>query len=392
MAGHRLCASDQGVERTQYWDIVSKPTTTTDRAASEKLRELLERSSKHRMPADVPTGAFLTGGIGASAVVALTKPYADRDYHTIAVGLPTRSERDDAKIVSDHLGTTHHQLVITPEMVAKDLEKIAWHYDEPVGDPAIVNDYFLSLEARKHVKVVMAGEGGDELFAGRPSYARNLRYEETRHKMYGGFARSLMGIYPLRGNIFRNLREKEMSTFEADSIEGMMLRSSRELSDREIKWLRGRAPSGLETMAVMPHDIKYRLDRMLYIDLKNRLPEKYLMQADRSSMANSVEERLPLLDRSIAEFAFNLPPQLKLNAGEGNFILRMAVKDLLPPEIVNRKVVSFSPPVDEWMRHEPGEMALAEIDSSEFLRAHFDPERLERIGQGAPFPQRQGVG
>jgi asparagine synthase (glutamine-hydrolysing) len=382
MAGNILRASEGNFEISRYWDIVSKPTTTTDTAAAEHLRGLLERSSKYRMIADVPIGAFLSGGIDSSAVVALTKPHVDYEYHTISVGFPTHSELEYAKIVSSHVGTTHHELIITPEMVAKNLEKIAWHYDEPVGDQAIVNNYFLSQEARKYVKVVVAGEAGDELFAGYPNYAQNLQFEETRHKMYGGIAKSLMGIYPQRGNIFRNLYEKEMSTFESDNIDDMMLRSIRELSDREIKWLRWKQPSNSESLAIMPHDIRYRLDRMLYIDCKNRLPEKYLMKADKATMANSIEERLPLMDKAIAEFAFTLPPALKLNPEGEKFVLRLAVKDLLPPEIVKRKKAGFATPVDDWMLHEVGEIALAELDSSEFLKAHFETKRLERMGKG----------
>jgi asparagine synthase (glutamine-hydrolysing) len=381
MAGQTLRAIDDKVTISKYWDIVSKPTTTTDVAAAERLRELLESSSKYRMIADVPVGAFLSGDIDSSAVVALTKPFADYEFHTMSVGFPTDQGLKFAKTVAEHLGTTHHELTITPEMVAKDLEKIALNYDEPIGDHAIVNNHFLALEARKYVKVVVAGEAGGVLFAGYPIYAQNLKFEETRHKMYGGFAKSLMGIYPQRGNIFRNLQEKEMSTFEAESIEAMMLRSIRDLSDREIKWLRGRTPSNFEAMALMPQAIKYRLDRMLYIDCKNRLPEKCLMRADRTSMGNSIEERLPLMDKAIAEFAFTLPPALKLNPGEDQFILRLAVKDLLPPQIVKRKRVEFSTPVDDWMSHEVGEMALAELDSSEFLRNHFEAKHLERMGK-----------
>jgi asparagine synthase (glutamine-hydrolysing) len=381
MAGHVLTADQQGISIRQYWDIVPEPATTTDLAASEHLRRLLEISCEHRVMGEPPIGAFLSGGIDSSAVAALTKPYAGRDFHTVSVGFPAGRELELARTVSDHLGTIHHELIIEPEMVAKHLEKIAFHYDEPLGDPDIVRDHFLSLEARKYVKAAVAGGGGDELFAGHPNYAQNLKFEETRHKMYGGLAKSLMGMYPQRGNIFRNLREKEMSTFESDSIEEMMLRSIRELNDNEIKWLRGKAPSDSEAMAVMPHGIKYRLDRMLYIDCKNRLAELRLMQADKAAMANSIEERMPLVDKAIAEFAFTLPPALKINAGEGSFILRLAVKDLLPPEIVKHKDTGPSTPMADWMRHEVGEMALSEMDSSEFLKSHFETRRLQRIGK-----------
>jgi asparagine synthase (glutamine-hydrolysing) len=381
MAGHILRASEGKIEISQYWNIVPKPTTTTAGAAADRLRELLVRSSKYHMVSNVPMGAFLSGDIDSSTVVALTKPHVNEKFHTISAGFPNDSELKYAKIVSDHVGTTHHELIITSEMVAKQLEKIAGHYDEPVGDPFIVNNYFQSQEAGKYVKVVLGGEAGDELFAGNPDYAQNLRFEEMRHRLYGGFAKSLMGIYPTRGNIFHDPYEKGMSTFEAGGIEEMMLRSMRDLSDREIKWLRGKQPTNQESLAVMPRDIRYRLDRMLYIDCKNRLPEKYLTRADRSTMANSVEECLPFTDKAIVEFAFTLPIALKLNPDGDKFVLRLTVKDLLPAEIMKRERSKLATSADEWIRHEVGEMAMAELDSSEFLKDHFQSKRLERIGK-----------
>ena len=157
-----------------------------------------------------------------------------------------------------------------------------------------------------------------------------------------------------------------------------MLRSTREMSDREIAWLTGTGPDGMEDAGWFAPQMGHSLNRMLYADCRNRLPEKYLMKADKATMANSVEERLPLLDKATAEFAFGLAPSLKLRDGVEKYVLRQAVKDLLPADIIARKKMGFSTPVSSWMKGEMGEAAVQVVEGSELVRSICDDEHLKK--------------
>lgn len=152
----------------KYWDIHEWHIQADEEFFVRKLRALLEESVRLRIIADVPVGAFLSGGIDSSAIAALAKQKMRDEFHTFSVGFTTFSELEYAAMVSEHLGTVHHEMVITDDMVRKDIETIAWHYDEPLGDAAIINNYYLAQEARKHVKVVIAGEGGTNSSRGIP--------------------------------------------------------------------------------------------------------------------------------------------------------------------------------------------------------------------------------
>jgi asparagine synthase (glutamine-hydrolysing) len=383
MAGHMLQFAAGSLSTRMYWDINETITGLTEAQAIAVLRSMLEGSAKKRMIADVEVGAFLSGGIDSSAIVALTRPLVDYSYHTFSLGFEGVSELPFAKMVAEHVDTEHHEIVLTADMVSKDIEKMAWHYDEPMGDPAILNNYFLSKEARRYVKVVLAGEGGDELFAGYDNYARCLQFQKIRSVPLLG--RTLIGIarrFPGRGDLTKGRYEKELSMLEEEDIAYRLMRSTRELSDLEISSLLGGQVQGLESKGWYNPGAQDPLGRMLYADCRNRLPEKYLMKADKATMANSVEERLPLLDRGIAEFAFSLPAHMKLREKEEKWIMRQAVRDLLPLEIVRRKKQGFSTPVGTWLEGELGEKAASVLSSSPLLREHMGKEEMHRIVQG----------
>jgi asparagine synthase (glutamine-hydrolysing) len=380
MAGHMMRFAEGALTTRSYWDIDGATKEQTDANAIDGLRMLLEASARKRMIADVEVGAFLSGGIDSSAIVALTRPLVDYDYHTFSLGFDDVSELPYAKMVAEHVDTEHHEIVLTADMVAKNIGKMAWHYDEPLGDPAILNNFFLSQDAKKWVKVVLAGEGADELFAGYDNYKRCLQMQKIRAVPL--FGRALVGstrLFPRRGDLTKGRYEKELSMLEEEDIVLRMMRSTREISDIEISSLLGRKVQGLESKGWYNSSIEDPLNRMLYADCRNRLPEKYLMKADKATMANSVEERLPLLDRRIAEFAFSLPAHMKLREGEEKWVLRQAVRDLLPAEIVRRKKQGFSTPVGSWLEGELGEMAASVLASSALLREHLDNVKLDRI-------------
>lgn len=382
-AGNMLILEGGKLTIQKYWDITENITQASDDYFIRKLRALLEESTRLRMIADVPIGAFLSGGIDSAAVVALARQHAEGEFHTFSVGFETFSELEYAKIVSQHLGTVHHELIITPEMVMQDLPEIAWYYDEPLGDAAIINIYYLSREARKYVKVVLAGEGGDELFGGYPEYKRGLKCSSLFDlpQFTRTMAKNLIALFPGKGNIYSSgNRAHHLASFLCQpTFERAHLYTRREMSDTEINYLSNLNAVDAESLAIPTNDMGNPLNKMLALDCKNLLPEKFLMKADKATMANSVEERLPLLDKEMIEFAFSVPPRLKIKNGHEKYILRKAVEDLLPPEIVNRRKQGFGTPVDTWISGSMKERVHQTIGEGELIREHFKQDRIQTL-------------
>jgi len=370
----------------RYWDITENITPGSDDYFIQKLRKLLEESTRLRMIADVPLGAFLSGGIDSAAIVALARPHAKGGYHTFSLGFETFSELEYASIVSRYLDTTHHELTVSADMVARDLPRIAWYYDEPLGDAAIINNYYLSREASKYVKVVLAGEGGDELFGGYPEYKRSLQFSGlfALPPFTRTMARNLLSLVPGKGNIYTlgDQINRLGSFFCQPNFERAHLYTRRQMSDAEISYLSNLDTVDIQSMAIPASEMSNLLNRMLALDCKNLLPEKFLMKADKGTMANSVEERLPLLDKEIIEFAFSVPPGLKIKNGLEKYILRKAVEDLLPPEIVSRKKQGFGTPVGAWMSGSMKEMVYRQLDSGKLLKEFFKPDRIRALLDG----------
>lgn len=385
-AGNMLIVESDKVRIQQYWDIKENIIEASEDYFAEKLRGLLEESSRLRMIADVPIGAFLSGGIDSASVVALARKYAKGEFHTFSVGFETFSELEFARTVSQHLNTTHHELIITADMVVQDLPKIAWHYDEPVGDAAIINNYYLSREAKKYVKVVIAGEGGDELFAGYPFYKVGLRFfsffampDQLRKAI-----KSLIRFVPGTGNISTagDRFNRLASFFCQPTFKDAHLYMTTTMNDTEINYLTqlGCQDQGINDLAIMPPEMTSPLNKMLALDCKNLLPERFLMKADKATMANSIEERLPLLDKEIIEFAFTIPPRLKIKNGREKYILRKAVEDLLPPQIVSRKKVGFDTPVAYWLKNRRlKELVIDKLRNGELIRTCFKKGAINKI-------------
>lgn len=387
--GHILTIKDGTVNIKKYWDISEGFLTDNEDVIATKLRSLLEKSARYRMIADVPIGAFLSGGLDSSSVVALTRPLANYDFHTFAVGFETFSELEYAKVVSDHLDTVHHEIIIDGKMVSDCIRKIAWHYDEPMGDSAIVNNYMLSREARKYVKVVVAGEAGDEIFAGYDNYGRNLAINSLlKTPVLGsamrGLAKSFGGstVFYNDGSFLRGMG-KGMNLASQPTLARLHQNSTRPLNDAEIMYWTTLKREDVDARAVPTQAMQRPLNEMLALDCKNLLPEKYLMKADKAIMANSVEQRLPLMDKNIIEFAFSIPPELKLKGNNEKYILKKAVKDLLPDAILKRKKQGFNTQVDAWMAYgELKELTAHTLDESPIIKEYFRKEKITRIVNG----------
>lgn len=386
-AGHILTIEDNELKIRRYWNFFEDISCEDEAEIIQKLRNLLQNSAEYRVISDVPVGAFLSGGLDSSTTTALTRPLIDYDFHTFSIGFESFSELEYAKIVSDHLDTIHHEITLTSEMVEKNIDKITWYNDEPLGDAAIINNYFLASLAKDYVKVIIAGEAGDELFAGYPNYRTNLKLHSLlNNPLVQKLAVTLINNLPDKGNIYRSPIEKYLTNialnFAKWPLEGSHMHTTRVMTNEELNWLTNLKAKNIENKAFIPCNVKNPLNKMLAVDCKNLLPEKFLMKADKATMANSLEERLPLMDKNIFQYAFSIPPNLKLQNGNEKYILKQAVKDLLPPIIIKRKKQGFGTPLKNWIIEDKlKDKILGTFYGNKLINNLFKKEKIEKIAK-----------
>ena len=312
---------------------------------------------------DVPLGMFLSGGIDSSAIAAVMSGLVDRPIKTFSVGFKERSANEFryARQVARKFNTDHHEVMITPEEFFGSLPALVWHEDEPLGFEASVPLYFVSRLAKEHVKVVLTGEGSDETLAGYGRYRKALtllgygeRYEALTPGVVRGMVRS--GVNALPGVLNRRLKRTFLS-LDAD-IENIYLDNFAIFGKKH--------QAGLFTVTATERigenspytgydrwldetDASSLLDKLLYADTKTYLHE-LLMKQDQMSMAASIESRVPFLDHKLVEFTARLPENMKLRGRDTKWILRRAMKDVLPPEIIARPKMGFPVPLGDWLR------------------------------------------
>jgi asparagine synthase (glutamine-hydrolysing) len=349
----------------QYWDMPFTPVAVKDEAsAMDELVDRLKESIRLRMIADVPLGAFLSGGVDSSAVVAMMATQSETPVNTCSIGFddPAFNEIEFAQQVADRYHTRHHV-----ETVAADdfglVDKLANVYDEPYADSSALPTYRVCELARKHVKVALSGDGGDEHFAGYRRY-RWFRYEERmRAVMPLALRRPLFGVlgklYPKADWAPKVFRAK--TTFEAlarDTVEGYFHGVSL-LSDAQRKQLFSpsfkRELQGYEAVEVLrrhaaasPTDDPLSL--VQYLDMKTYLVGDILTKVDRASMAHALEVREPLLDHELMGWVSGLPTDLKLRGTEGKYLLKKSMEPYLPNDVLYRKKMGFSVPLAAWFR------------------------------------------
>jgi asparagine synthase (glutamine-hydrolyzing) len=378
-------------EVRQYWDV-PKPEATEDRDESEwvaECRQRLEETVRMRLMSDVPLGVFLSGGVDSSAIAALMTRMVAGKVKTFSVGYreASYSELSYARTVAGVLQTDHHEVTVGMEEFFNSLPCLIWHEDEPITWPSSVSLYFVSRLASKTVKVVLTGEGSDELFAG---YSRYRLYLENRRWMerykvippvLRSWVRRRIATTPL---LSAGLRRKLGHTFlvKSENLESLYLdnfysafsadeqRSLRKDTGSPyagfLSWWESRSGASL-------------LDRMLYADQKTYLVE-LLMKQDQMSMACSIESRVPLLDHPLVEFASRVPAGLKIRKGTGKYLFKRAVEDLLPREIVYRRKMGFPTPLRDWLAS-PSAAPLYELLRSRhgILADCVDPQALSGL-------------
>lgn len=365
-AGHTLSITAQGEGGGQYWDLsFADPVSRTLDQATEELESLLDQAVKCRLMSEVPLGAFLSGGIDSSLVVSAMARLMDRPVITHSIGFNERehSELPVAARIAEYLETDHHEFTVTPD-AAGVLERIAWHFDEPVADSSALPTWYVCEMTRRSVTVALSGDGGDEGFGGYTfRYLPHLMEARLRGKLPAALRTPLFGALgaawpasaalpkPLRlKTIFENLAVGDAEAFYRDLV---WLRPDNRQSlytPAFLETLRGFTP--LETVA--PYYVHSgapdALGRAQFTDIHFYMTDDVLVKVDRMSMAHSLEVRAPLLDYRILEFAARLPSALKMNGREGKLPLRQLAAKRLPEEIRTLPKRGFSIPAAEWLR------------------------------------------
>jgi asparagine synthase (glutamine-hydrolysing) len=392
--GHSITVVDGEAQIKQYWDLsFRKPehsASLTDSEALERLSELFRESVRLRLRSDVPFGAFLSGGIDSSLIVALMTELLEEPVKTFSVGFETAgSERDElpyARIVAERFGTDHHEVKIKPDDFSKMAERVIWHMDQPIADQATVATFMLSKLARQHVKMVLTGEGGDELFAGYARYAGN-RWSGLFQAMPRAARQMALA---LSGHVRGQRRAKIALHALCQNGETARFANWFPLFNDDAKQavlgpaLDGHfAPTASHNIVAAlldQTDAQNPLDRMLYVDSKAWLPDYLLLRGDKLTMANSLEARVPLLDHKLVEFAASLPAKMKLRRLTRKFLLRKMAARHLPHEIIDRKKQGFPIPINEWFRGD-GRMFVFDLlaDGTVSRRGLFNPQQVERL-------------
>ena len=377
-----------------YWDLSFHDTRTDSvTAKTDDLLASLEESTRMRMISEVPLGAFLSGGVDSSAVVALMARSSAQPVITnsIAFSVASYDETAHARRVAELVRADHHEYRVTPEAVSV-IERLAWHYDEPFADSSAVPTYYVSKTARARVTVALSGDGGDENFAGYRRYYFDLRENAVRAWLPGSLGRRIFGLlgglYPkgdylpqvFRGKAFlSNLARHPVDAY-CFSVGAFGEDSKRLLLRPEIRAvLDGHRTADLFHALYRSAPADDHLSRIQYIDIKTYLCDDILTKVDRASMAVSLEVRCPLLDHVFMEHAARIPWQLKLVGRDGKHIFKRALEPILPREILYRRKMGFGVPILEWLRGELSGYAEDLVLRGEASHAFFEPTYLQRM-------------
>lgn len=346
--GHLLVLRDGELKVRPYWDLPLDGEATSEEEAARSLRDRLEECVGNHLMSDVPLGVFLSGGIDSTVVTGLMAGMLADPVQSFSVGYGQEAavdERPFARIAAGRSRTAHHEAVLGAQSFWDFLPRLVWYLDEPVADPAAVPLYFLSKFARQFVTVALSGEGADETLAGYSIYRRMLWLERVR-RLPG---LSLLRL-PFAGRKLRRYLEWAKTPLER-RYRGVSAVFSQAEVDRLLA--QGSGGAKLDDFGAPYFDRTADLDplkRMLYFDLKVWLPDELLVKADKMTMATSLELRVPFLDHTLVEWAWRLPSSLQVRGGTGKYLLRRAMADLVPAEILNRPKEGFAIPVREWFR------------------------------------------
>ena len=386
--GHVLTWKRGRLTVKSYWDpSFAEGPDQSEEAYAEELRELLRDSVRLRLRSDVPIGVLLSGGIDSSAVTGLLSQSVER-VRTFSIGFAGGdgfNELSYARRVSRHFETDHHETVLSPASFLDFIPKFVYHMDEPVSDAASIPLYFVSELAAEHVKVVLSGEGADELFGGYSIYRYMLLLEKYRR--IPAAARhvldNFLGRLPAVGAKFHKYTSLAcLPLSERYTGPRMYDRTQRELYSPMLRdALHGRDGDQAHRALWSRTDSSWdSLSRMLYVDMKSWLPNDLLIKADRMTMAKSIELRVPFLDHRLIEFASRVPSRLKIFGSEKKYLLKRSMRSILPDEIIYRTKLGFPTPLSDLLREAGGSYVKDILLGDRAMnRRYFRGPEVERL-------------
>ncbi len=362
---HWMRWKDGNIEIKRYWSPdFSKKIKITEEEAIEETTRILRESTRLRMISEVPLGAFLSGGVDSSAVVALMAEASEKPVKTFSIGFEEQdfSELKYAKIVADHVGAEYNEFIVKPNAL-EILPLLVEHYGEPYADSSAIPTYYVAKETRKHVTVALNGDGGDESFAGYERYAA-MRLAEQYHKipriLRKAFIEKAVDLIPT----------SEIKRSRARDLKRFVKAASLDKVERYFRWVSAidrKSKAELYTADFARKIDSYDaarfigdwfsrangsgiLDATLLTDQMTYLPNDLLVKVDIASMANSLEARSPFLDHKVIEFAASLPEKMKMRSAETKSLLKKVAARLVPPEVIYRRKMGFGIPVGNWFR------------------------------------------
>jgi asparagine synthase (glutamine-hydrolysing) len=404
LPGHVLIAKNGAIVIQQYWDLefAATPIGGSEQEIAERLEALLEDAVREHMISDVPVGVLLSGGVDSTAMLSFAAEFSRRPIKTFTVGFSEPGvvdERPYARIAAERFGSQHHEMTITASDFAAFLPRYVRYMEEPVCEPPAVALYYVTELARQHVKVLLSGEGGDEGFAGYQNY-RSLMWLERLKQARAfpaaalsagmellaaatGQARWRKFAHALRHTPADYYWSRTAGPFSPFARSSAMLYSN--AFRREIA---AAAPREFVHGLFSSAGRRSPLNQMLYVDTRTWLPDDLLIKADKMTMANSVELRVPLLDHRVLEFAAALPDAMKIKGWRTKHILKKALAHRVPAEIIERKKTGFPVPYSKWLAGELGEFVGDLLgDQRTRQRGYFEPaavsDLLQRFRRGA---------
>ncbi|MGQ0539505.1 MAG: asparagine synthase (glutamine-hydrolyzing) [Gemmatimonadaceae bacterium] len=396
-AGHTLSWRDGRIEIREYWDLHYGSTElngTSERDLVAGYRDRFREAVRMRLMSDVPLGMFLSGGIDSAAITAMMSQLVAEPIKTFSVAFAEReaNELSYARLVAQRYRTDHHEVTVTPGEFFQALPRLVWHEDEPIAHPSSVALYFVSRLASERVKVVLTGEGSDETLAGYNRYRVTL-FNRRFGRAYAALPDAMrtavrhgIDALPAAAGLRRRLTRTflylpaDLDTLYFDNFAVFGRRRQERLLDPAVRdALRRVDPYAAAHAALARTDAATLLDKLLYADTKTYLHE-LLMKQDQMSMAASIESRVPFLDHPLVEYASSLPARLKLRGWTTKYVLRRAMQDVLPDEVLSRRKMGFPVPVGAWLRgshsHLVDEFVLGE---RALARGLFQPDEIRRL-------------
>jgi asparagine synthase (glutamine-hydrolysing) len=407
-----LALGEREPKVTAYWSGaevarqgVADPLRLNDKEAVDELERLLLSAVEQQMMADVPLGAFLSGGVDSSTVVALMQARSSRPVKTFTIGFNEReyNEAEHAKAVAAHLGTDHTELYVTSNQALAVIPSLPGMYDEPFADSSQIPTFLVSQLARRHVTVSLSGDAGDELFAGYNRYLLAQNFWRLLHRvprpLRAAFARGLTSLSPTRWNAIASMLEPILPGSMRMRLPGDKIhkgagvlgsRSSSELYHGLVSSWRapedvvvgGQEPPTLLTGGMPDLAGLDDIERMMALDMLTYMPDDILAKVDRAAMSVSLETRVPFLDHRVVEHAWRMPLRQKLRDGETKWALRQVLYRYVPRELIERPKMGFGVPVGEWLRGPMRDWAEALLDPSRLAsEGYFRPEPIRRMWQ-----------